>query len=162
MPVLLLPPSSPLSCAWLTLVLSSLSLQDRLAAQWARGLLMKRAFQALSATLHSPAVCDRTHCTPSNRYPELIHIHLIQKCRGPVQSRFGTCQDWPRGWEQCQKARPWASIWLGCLPTCPRDKDLRQRLPSLLRAENVNTAERFQLYSNKTIVGRRQMGSSME
>ena len=32
---------------------------------------------------YAPGVCDRTHCTPYNRYPELICIHLILKCRDP-------------------------------------------------------------------------------
>ena len=69
MSVLLLPQSLPLSCFWLTLVISSLSLQDRpgspvgLETFW-----MKRVFQALSAALYSPAVWDPTHCTllPTN------------------------------------------------------------------------------------------------
>lgn len=43
-----------------------------------------------------------------------------------------------------------ASIWLGCLPTCPRDKDLgRQLSPSLPRETNGNSAERFKLYNDR-------------
>lgn len=62
------------------------------------------------------------------------------------------CQSLPRRWEQVQKnqkARPWANIWLGCLPTYPRDKDLRQLFPSLPRVGNGNSAEMFKFYNDK-------------